>query len=82
MKNKRIFYTVLQVLKVILIRSYIYQLFYFLLFYFSFYVRRYNFLEHFRSFIQHYLKKDFCHEFSFFIGFTQTRPTPLMAKIR
>ena len=35
------------------------------------------------SFIHHYLKKDFYHEFSFFNRFTQPLPppTPLMAKI-
>ena len=32
----------------------------------------------FQSFIQHYLKKDFCHNFSFFNGFTQP-PLPALS---
>ena len=76
MKNKRIFYTVLQVLKVILIRSYIYQLFYFLLFYFSFYVRRYNFLEHFRSLFNIIWKKIFVTSFPFLSDSLKPAPHP------
>ena len=46
---------------------YSHQIFYFLLFYISFYIRRYHFPQIFRtSFIQHYLKK------VFFNGFTQS----------
>ena len=40
------------------------------------YISRY----HFYNFIQHLVRKDFCHKLSFFIGFTKP-PTPLTAKI-
>ena len=52
--------------------------FIYLLFYLSFYISI-SFFTNFLNFIQYYLKKDFCINFSFSNGFTQA-PTPLMTK--
>ena len=52
---------------------YIHQIFYFLLFYISFYILRYHqisFCTKFLTLIQYFLKKDFRHKFFFFNGFT------------
>ena len=77
------FYFIFQALKVLLINimrcnpSY----FYFLLFYISFYISRYQFSELFRtSFNISYLKNDFRYKFSFLIDSLKA-PNSLTAKI-
>ena len=51
--------------------------FYFLLFCINFYIRRYHFLQIFRTWFKIiYIKKDFCHKFTFFNRFTQTYTPP------
>ena len=62
-----------------------YQIFYFLLFYTTFYIiQQTSFLTSFYNFssLNIICKKDFRHEFSFFNGSTETlAPTHLTAKI-
>ena len=71
MKKTNPFYIVFQVLKVLFCKI-IHQIFYLLLFYISFHISRHHFSFHsFSTSFNIIWKKDFCHKFSFFNGFTQ-----------
>ena len=71
-------YALFQVLKLLLIKICKIQLLdlLFLVVFISFYISRYHFSQILRTSFNNIWKKDFCHEFSFFIKFTQT-PQPL-----
>ena len=78
MENTYLLCILLQVSKILLIKilKYNYHLFYFVLFYYiSLYITRSDFLQIFWNFIQPYLKKYFCHKFSFLSKFTLTPHT-------
>ena len=71
MKNAHTFYTVLEVLKVLIIICKMQPLdLLFLVFYVRFHINRYHLSLIFRA-SYNIWKKDFRHEFSFFNGFTQ-----------
>ena len=77
-KNVCPFYTVFQVLEVLLIKICKIQPLdlLFLVIFISFYINRYHFSQIFKTSFSIIWKKDFCHKFSFFNRVTQT-PTPL-----
>ena len=56
------------------------QIFYFLLFYVSFYISRHHFLQIIRTSCIIIWKKDFCHKLSFFNWFAQTPAPPYRPK--
>ena len=78
MKNTPPFHIIFHVLKVLLIKicKIIQPIFYFLLFYISFYITRHHFSQIFRTSFNIIWKKIFCLKFPLFNGFTQT-PYPL-----
>ena len=77
MKNTCLFYIIFQVLKVLLTKICKIEP-PDLLFFLSF-TSAVSFFTNFQNFIEHYLKKIFCHKFSFFNGFTKP-PTPFNAQ--
>ena len=82
MKNTCLFYIVFQVLKrVLLIESqkYSYQLLLIVVLHYLLH-QQISFFTTFQNLIQNCLKKDFCHEFAFFSGFTQIWPAPSRPK--
>ena len=77
------FYILFQVLKVLLVKICKIQTtdLLFLVIFISFYISAASFFTNFQNFNQHYLKKDFCHRFSFFKWIhSPSPPHPLNAQ--